>query len=155
MQERKVKPVTTKEAFFTIGYQGHSVDSLICSLNANRVGVLLDVRENPWSRKPGFSKQKLQAAMEVAGIAYIHEPRLGTPSRIRNIYRETGDAASALMEYGRYLRKTPDVIEGLVAMASGKRVCLLCLESDHNMCHRGVIAQRLSEMTKWKPTHLT
>jgi uncharacterized protein (DUF488 family) len=153
MQTRKPAG-SPRKAFFTIGYQGHSVESLIRSLNENSIDVLLDVRENPWSRKPGFSKTKLQAAVEAAGISYIHEPTLGTPSEIREIYRDTGDTSMALTEYSRYLRETPGPLADLAAMASDKRVCLLCLERDHNLCHRGVIAQHLSETTQWTTTHL-
>ena len=154
MQTRKIRTRRSAKTLFTIGYQGHSVESLIRSLRSNDIEVLLDVRENPWSRKPGFSKAKLQNAMEAAGISYIHEPRLGTPSRIRGIYKDTGNVSKALAEYGRYLRKTPAPIEALAMMASGKKVCLLCLERDHNLCHRGVIAQQLCETSQWTQTHL-
>lgn len=153
MQTRRVKRGPSK-TLFTIGYQGHSVESLIRSLRLNGIEILIDVRQNPWSRKPGFSKSKLQNAIEAAGISYVHEPSLGAPSRIRAIYRDTGNVLTALAEYARYLRKTPAPLEALATMASRKNVCLLCLERDHTLCHRGVIAQQLCEAAQWTQTHL-
>jgi hypothetical protein len=40
---------------------------------------LIDVRDVPLSRKPGFSKSALQANLEAHGIAYVHLKGLGDP----------------------------------------------------------------------------
>ena len=143
-----------KSRFFTIGYQSHSIESLVQSLNANGVQVLMDVRQNPCSRKAGFSKRRLQDAMTQAGITYLHNPDLGTPPRIRDMYRSSRGVSEALAEYERHISSNLEVIESLARIAQSQKVCLLCLESDHNMCHRGIIARKLCEMTKWNPIHL-
>jgi uncharacterized protein (DUF488 family) len=154
MQEPTAVAGSEKSAFFTIGYQHHSVESLLRSLNENGVQILLDVRQNPWSRKMGFSKTRLGDAVAGAGMTYLHRPDLGTPPQIRTIYKLSG-ISEALAEYDRHISSTPGAIEALAQVAKGKRVCLLCLEKDHNMCHRGIIARKLCEMTKWQPIHLT
>ena len=80
--ERRMRPAAA--TLFTIGYQAHSVESLIECLKVHGVEVLMDVRQNPSSRKPGFSKRRLQDAISQAGIEYRHNPDLGTPPKIRN-----------------------------------------------------------------------
>ena len=150
--ERRTRPAVA--TLFTIGYQSHSIESLIECLKVHGVEVLMDVRQNPFSRKPGFSKRRLQDAISQAGIEYHHNPDLGTPPKIRNMYRSTGDVSDALAEYERHLSLNIEPIQSLARIVVSKKVCLLCLESDHRMCHRGIIAQKLCEMTKWQPTHL-
>jgi uncharacterized protein (DUF488 family) len=145
----------TRSALFTIGYQQHSLDSLVQSLSENGIQVLMDVRQNASSRKAGFSKARLGDAITGAGITYVHRPDLGTPSSIRAIYRRSGNVSEALAAYEQYISSNLDAIQALVKVARTKRVCLLCLETDHDMCHRGVIARKLCEMTKWKAIHLT
>jgi len=142
------------KGFFTIGYQSHSVESLIRSLNAHGVEILMDVRQNPVSRKAGFSKHRLQNAVVEAGIEYQHSPDLGTPPRIRKMYQNSGDLPAVLVAYEKHISANPEPLKLLAHLAATRIVCLLCLEKDHNMCHRGVIARKLCEMTKWKPIHL-
>ncbi len=141
--------------FFTIGYQSHSLESLIQSLNAHGVEILMDVRRNPVSRKAGFSKGQLQNAVVEAGIEYRHNPDLGTPLRIRRMYHNSGDLPGVLAAYEKHISADPEPLKLLAQIAAVKTVCLLCLEKDHKMCHRGVIARKLCEITKWKPIHLT
>ncbi len=149
---------TTKhrpEVFFTVGYQGHSITSMLRLLKENNIGLIIDVRQNPVSRKPGFSGSRLQAELERRGIQYAHYPCLGTPSRIRLAYQKNGNALKALNAYAIYLSSKERCLESLIDFAFSKRFCLLCLESDHNLCHRGVIANKLAEMTQCRPVHLT
>jgi hypothetical protein len=143
-----------QSTIFTIGYQRHSIESLVRSLSENGVEVLMDVRQNPSSRKPGFSKIRLGDAIGKAGITYLHRPDLGTPPVIRTIYRQSRSISEALAEYERHISANIDAIQALADVAKTRTVCLLCLETDHDMCHRGVIARKLCEMTKWKAIHL-
>ena len=72
----------------SVGYQGRSVGELIDVLRQGGVEVLVDVRLNPISRKPGFSKNPLSQALAEAGIGYRHERELGNP-RERTVTRST------------------------------------------------------------------
>ena len=45
----------------TIGYEGSTVDTMLTALKGAQVGLLIDVRAVPRSRKPGFSKRQLAA----------------------------------------------------------------------------------------------
>lgn len=141
--------------FFTLGYQLHTIRSMLRVLKANQVEVLVDVRENPVSRKPGFSKSRLEAELSRAGVDYVHFQCLGNPSSIRSRYCRNGQIRRALKEYERYLLAKQDCVQSLIEAVSSRRFCLLCLEKDHNSCHRSVIARRLTELTKCQPIHLT
>ena len=46
----------------TIGYEGAALEDFLATLAAARVTTLLDIREAPVSRRPGFSKRALAAA---------------------------------------------------------------------------------------------
>ncbi len=65
----------------SLGYEGRDATDLIEQLRASGVAALVDVRLTPLSRKPGLSKKRLAAALEEAGIAYVHLPQLGTRGR--------------------------------------------------------------------------
>ena len=144
-----------RKDFFTLGYAAHTVASMLQLLSKNRIDLLIDVRQNPVSRKAGFSAAKLEAELGRSGIQYAHFPNLGTPSHIRLQYQKNRNPLAALKAYEMYLDSRTNYLESLIEFASPKRFCLLCLERDHNLCHRGVIAHKLAEMTRCHPIHLT
>jgi len=153
--ERNMSRVRSDQAVFTIGYQGHTVASIISVLQAHQIDLLIDVRENPISRKPGFSKKGLDKQLGCSGIDYMHFPCLGTPLAIRRFYIESGRVEVALRRYERYLQSKTACLQSLVDIASDRRCCLLCLESCYTTCHRSVIAEKLARLTQWTPIHLT
>ncbi len=64
---------------YTIGYEKARLPDVIAALGAAGVATLIDVRDRPQSRRPGFSKRQLEAGLEEAGIRYVHLRALGTP----------------------------------------------------------------------------
>ena len=54
----------TMPDLLTIGYEGCTIDDVLKELRAARVGLLIDVRAVPQSRKPGFSKRQLAAGLD-------------------------------------------------------------------------------------------
>src|SRR5207237_10033602 len=69
-----------KLRIFTIGYQGATVGEFLAALRQAGIEQVIDVRALPLSRRPGFSKSPLRAALEEAGINYVHLKALGTPA---------------------------------------------------------------------------
>ena len=128
----------------TIGYEDASVPAFIGTLQAARVTLLLDVREFPSSRRPGFSKTPLSKALAAAGIGYRHERALGAPPALRRQLRASGDRARFLTDYGRHLARQSALLDELAATLTG-RVALMCLERDPKMCHRSIVAEALRE----------
>src|SRR3954453_13316172 len=69
-----------KLRIFTIGYEATTVPEFIAALGAAGVERVIDVRALPLSRRPGFSKSSLRAALAEARIEYVHLKALGTPA---------------------------------------------------------------------------
>src|SRR5216684_5096603 len=72
---------------FTIGYEKARLADVVATLSASGIATLIDVRDRPISRRPGFSKHQLAAAVEAAGIGYLHLRPLGTPPEGREAGR--------------------------------------------------------------------
>jgi uncharacterized protein (DUF488 family) len=139
---------------FTIGYEKRSVDDLIWLLRSRKVVRVIDVRLTPWSRRPDFSKKRLCAAIEAAGIAYEHMGGLGNPQTIRDIYL-TGDAEAGHRSFREHLSNGASAaIDELAEIADCEPVALLCLERDASRCHRSVVAAVIAErLTDERPIY--
>ena len=140
----------------TIGYEGCTIDDVLAELRQARVSLLIDVRAVPMSRKPGFSKRQLAAALDEKGIAYLHLQKLGTPTEGREAAK-SGDMKTLWRIYAKHLKAEGAKVEmeelvGLVE--GGKRVCLLCYERDVAQCHRSKIAEIVQERTGARVTDL-
>jgi uncharacterized protein (DUF488 family) len=113
---------------------------------------LVDTRAVAASRRPGFSKRQLAAALDEAGIAYLHLQKLGTPAEGRQAAR-AGDVDRLWKIYDKHI-KTPEAQDALrelfALIKSGKRVCLLCYERDPNQCHRSRIAALVKKRLRVK-----
>jgi uncharacterized protein (DUF488 family) len=122
---------------YSVGYEGLTVAGLVERLQQNRIDELVDVRASPFSRRPGFSKKKLSESLATAGIAYRHEPLLG------NAFRDVEDfaAAMALMRDHLATGEPAEAVARLVGLADGRRIAVLCLESDQRRCHRQVVLE--------------
>jgi uncharacterized protein (DUF488 family) len=130
---------------FTLGYQGLTVASYVAALEAAGAGVVLDVREVPWSRKPGFSKSPLAAALDAAGIEYLHVKSAGNPASIR---KREASSAEVLDAYREHLRRNPDAVDELLAhirgaAGRGRAACLTCFERLPAECHRSILVEAL------------
>ncbi len=55
----------------TIGYEGAGTGELIAARRAARVATLVDVRDEPWSRRHEFAKRPLSEALARAGLAEV------------------------------------------------------------------------------------
>ncbi len=141
----------------TIGYERSRSDLVVSELKRAQIDILVDVRAVAASRKPGFSRRQLAAALDLAGISYLHLQKLGTPAAGRQAAR-AGRMHRFWDIYNAHLAN-PDAIEALNEIAallrSGRRVCLLCFERDVNCCHRKSIAENLTGFIPASVRHLT
>ena len=132
---------------FTIGYEGASLQDFVATLQAVGVQHLLDVREVAQSRRQGFSKNALAGALADAGISYTHMRQLGDPKAGREAARR-GDIEAFRSIFEEHL-ELPATKEALAAAA---RVCevettvLLCFERNPQLCHRTLVANRLTDL---------
>jgi uncharacterized protein (DUF488 family) len=92
------------------------------------VEVLVDVREIPLSRKPGFSKHRLSATLENAGIEYRHVVNLGAPKKLRERLRNGGSWRKYTKGYSLVLQRELQWIDELVSLAATRRIAF-CVSS--------------------------
>ena len=136
----RVTAPSDSPTIISIGYERRDLSELIGLLKTNGVVTLVDVRLNPISRKKGFSKKALAAALGDAGIEYRHERELGNPKENRDPFRR--GLESARQKYRRHLQNGAcSAYERVVDLASTSRIALLCYERDHDQCHRSCILE--------------
>ena len=125
---------------FTIGYEGATVAEFIGSLKTAGVARVIDVRALPLSRRPGFSKSPLRAALDEAGIEYVHLRALGTPAEGRAAARagrhaELESIYAGQLELPEAMAHSAQMLE----LAREKPSALLCFERDPAHCHRTLL----------------
>ena len=143
------------KALYTIGYEKALLKDVLATLAVAGVATLLDVRDRPISRRPGFSKRQLAAAIEDAGMSYVHLAALGTPpeGRLANRRREWErfwrivDEKLARTEAEIDLRQAAEIADAAPS-------CLLCYEADWRVCHRRRIAEILAQRHGFDVHHL-
>jgi uncharacterized protein (DUF488 family) len=136
----------TGQILFTIGYEGVSVERYLNTLIKNDIRVLCDVRNNPLSRKFGFSKNNLQKHLGRIGIEYVHIPELGIVSEKRNTLASDQDYRDLFKDYKASLPKRREYLERLYQLLQAKvRIALTCFEHDPSYCHRHVIREYLEK----------
>jgi uncharacterized protein (DUF488 family) len=140
---------------FTIGYEKARLADIVTTLRAAGVGTLIDVRDRPISRRPGFSRRQLEAAIEAAGMRYLSLRALGTPPE--------GREANRRREWDRFWHIVETRLAGPEAelalhetalTAQQSRSCLLCYEADWHICHRRRVAEILAERHGFAVHHL-
>ncbi|GMH38429.1 hypothetical protein BSKO_06313 [Bryopsis sp. KO-2023] len=118
-------------AFYTLGYASFDL-AAICEAIGRAEATLVDVRMSPFSKKPGFRRKELQAAL--AG-RYAHLSEFGNVNY--------GERHSLGIEIRDYV-KGREILGG-IASRTGRPVVLMCGCKDLHGCHRGVLAQALAK----------
>jgi uncharacterized protein (DUF488 family) len=145
----------TAPTLYTIGYERALQQNVLAALAEVGVATLIDVRDRPISRRPGFSKRQLAAAIEETGMRYVHLKALGTPPE--------GRLAGRRREWDRFWGIVEDKLARPEAefdlrqaaeIARAAPSCLLCYEADWQTCHRRRIAEILAERHGFAVCHL-
>ncbi len=145
----------TGGTLYTIGYEKTLLKDVVATLAAAGVASLLDVRDRPISRRPGFSKRQLAAAIEEAGMRYFHLQALGTPpeGRAANRRREW-DGFWAIVEQKLVSAEAELALQQAAEIAQAAPSCLLCYEADWRICHRRRVAEILAQRHGFAVRHL-
>jgi len=127
----------TNRPLYSIGYEKTLLRDVVGALTAAGVTTLIDVRDRPISRRPGFSKRQLAAAVEDAGMRYVHLQALGTPpeGRLANRRREW-DRFWGIVEERLAGPEAELALREAADLARAAPSCLLCYEADWRICHR-------------------
>lgn len=114
---------------YTIGYSGWTLDDLSGEIVERLDAMLIDIRMQPWSRRPEWQKRSL---LDHFGAGrYLHDPRLGNSN-----YNNDKPIQLA----------APDKAVGAIkAMLTKWPIVLMCGCRDWHTCHRTVAAEYLAE----------
>jgi uncharacterized protein (DUF488 family) len=155
IQVTKTLSIIPDTFVYTIGYEGIALKTFLRTLKKNGIKRIIDVRRNPISRKPGFSKNKLKESLNSYGIDYVHFPELGIPSSMRCDLNTKDDYVRLFDKYENEIlpnaeKQKEQVIELLETMPSA----LLCFEHASECCHRTRLAQVIAKETGYRPKYL-
>lgn len=142
--------MSVSKGLIGIGYEGLTIADLVSRLRIRGVSLVVDVRLNAISRKRGFSKKALSAALADAGIDYLHRPALGNQRDNRAGYAETvsSEALSARQNFREALESTAAVeaLEELGQLAKQRTVAVFCYEADQHHCHRQQVIEAVASL---------
>lgn len=140
---------------YTIGYEGASLADFLATLHQAGIQRVVDVRELPQSRRPGFSKNILAAALQNENIAYEHRKRLGDPKPGRDAAR-AGRHDEFKQIFAAHMETTAakDELNNLVATLASERCVLLCYERNHKQCHRQLLCDGLQKLGSFEIKHI-
>jgi len=130
---------------FTIGYEGATMAEFLAALQQAGIERVIDVRALPLSRRPGFSKSPLRAALEEAGIEYVHLKALGTPAEGRAAAR-AGRHEDMARIYAGQLELPEAMAQGaqMIELAHERPSALLCFEREPAHCHRSLLLEAVA-----------
>ncbi|HEX2294147.1 MAG TPA: DUF488 domain-containing protein [Actinomycetota bacterium] len=137
------------EPVFTVGHGTRATEELAALLASAGVGLLVDVRRFPGSRRhPHFAREALAESLPALGVAYEWrgEELGGRRSRDRSGSRHPAWRNDAFAGYADHM-DTPvfrAALERIETEArSGVRLAVMCAETLWWRCHRRLIADAL------------
>lgn len=128
---------------FTAGYEGVRIDGFLALIGGHPIDMIVDVREHPLSRKPGFSKRALQESLEQMGVDYVHIPELGSPTAMRRQLKESGEWDVFRTRYSEWLETQGASLNQVHNLARHHTIGLLCFEANVHGCHRFILGTKL------------
>lgn len=141
------RPQEHAPVWFTLGYEGRSLDAYLDALVRRNISHLVDVRKNALSMKYGFAKSQLSKTCAHLGITYIHEPDLGIESEDRQHLQSLKDYEALFSRYEQTTLRTDSAkraLDRLQALHQNMpRIALTCFEKDPRYCHRSRVAAAL------------
>ncbi len=147
--------VEERDTLYTIGYEGVHIEDYINCLLMNDVKMVCDVRNNPLSRKYGFSQFSLETLLGKVGICYCHVPELGIESSLRKDLHNPDDYLQLFSIYENDLPNRKNALEEVMnLLALNKKIALTCFEKEAESCHRHCVSDYLKKNFQVKVRHL-
>lgn len=131
--------MSDRRMFLTVGHSSHSFLTLIQLLNRHGVTAVADVRSQPHSRFPHFTRGALEAGLKAEGLGYVF---LGKELGARRDESECYIDNRADYERITQLPAFTSGIERLERGAQSHVIALMCAEKDPLDCHRTLLVAR-------------
>lgn len=142
-------------AIYTIGYEGLLVDAFLNEILVQGLEAILDVRNNPVSRRYGFHKNTLARLCQAVGLKYYHFPELGIPTESRQELHSQAHYNSLFASYEHgVLTRERGSVEAVSKIMTTAPAVLVCMEANPNYCHRSRLANTLGSLTSLSIMHL-
>ena len=129
---------------YTVGHGTRSLGELLAVLSSVPIGVLVDVRRFPGSRRhPHFARAELGLALREAGVEYVFEGEaLGGRRSARRDSPHVGLRVLQFRGYADHM-ETPEfaaAIDRVLRLAGQRATAVMCAERHWTQCHRRLIA---------------
>ncbi|MCM3870045.1 MAG: DUF488 domain-containing protein [Pyrinomonadaceae bacterium] len=134
---------------WTIGHSTRTGSDLIQILKVHEIGILIDVRSFPGSRRyPQFNRLELSESLADEGIIYNHLPTLGGRRQPSPDSKNTAWRNSSFRAYADHMETVEfkQGIEKLCGLASKAGAAVMCAEALWWRCHRSLIADYLKAL---------
>ena len=137
-------------AIYTMGYEGLTADSFLNRILKAGIDQIIDVRNNPVSRRYGFHKNTLSRLCHMLNLDYQHFPELGIPGSDREGLASTIEYQRLFVSYQSKLQYQERHLHDVATFITTKPSVLICMEANPEFCHRNVLAQSLRASLKIK-----
>ena len=140
----------TNAPFYTIGHSTRPFDEFLALLKGAEIGLLIDVRTIPRSRRnPQYGTETLAKALAAAGIGYEHMPALGGLRKKQPGVDEERNAYWRNQSFHNYADyalsdEFQGALQRLRALGHSERCAVMCAEAHFLQCHRQIIADHLT-----------
>ena len=142
-------------AVYTLGYEKESVESFFEKLLQEGIQCVVDVRNNPISRKFGFSRRALENFSNKMAMKYYHFPDLGVPTCMRASLETEGNYEHIFQRYEtEILSKSTEKRREINRICENNRAVLVCYEKNEVLCHRHRLAMAIARDTELPIRHL-
>ena len=145
------------EPLLTVGHGTLPAEDLGALLRAAGVGLLVDVRSFPGSRRhPHVAREAMEAWLPEAGVEYRWDRRLGGRRRPSDTSRHHALRHDAFRAYADHM-ETEDFAAGLdavVADVARTTTVVMCAESLWWRCHRRLLADAAALLRGIPVSHL-
>lgn len=131
---------------WTVGHSTRTIEEFIDILRHYQIGILVDVRHFPGSRRfPHFNKTAMHDTLVAAGIRYEHLIELGGRRPVRPDSHNVAWRNASFRGYADYMESQPfrTGVDRLVEIARAGRTAIMCSEAVWWRCHRSMIADYL------------
>lgn len=131
---------------YTIGYGNRVPDVFAGLLKQYSIGVLVDVRTNPYSQyQPGYNSGNLSHFLSLHCIEYLYiGDKLGGKPKDARFYVEGRLDRQIVKNSAEYSAGISELIN--LAGSSKRNVCIMCCELNPAHCHRNrMVGAKLAE----------
>lgn len=125
---------------YTIGHSIHDWETFLGLLVRHGVGVVVDTRSAPASRRAAFAnKRTMPTLLEQEDMSYVYlGDALGGKPSDGDLYGEDGKPDYRKM---RALESFQAGIDAVLDLADRETVVLMCSEEDPSKCHRHLLIE--------------